>query len=425
MIDLKHGIDRRRFLAAGGVAASWGLLPKNIGLGAFSPAPRKKKRVAAVVTIYTHNSHADVLLGKILKGWKCDGGLGPDLELASLYVDQFPQTDMARALAAEHGFPICDTIDEAITLGGDKLAVDGVISVGEHGDYPRNEKGQHLYPRRRFFSEITDTFQRCGEVRPVFTDKHMGPVWSDAKWMYNRAREMNIPLMAGSSIPVSFRSPDVSIPLGSQIEACLGFGYADLDAYGFHALEFLQCFLERRKGAETGVRWVRCLPGESLKELTGRGVVRRDLLDAAVAATLKSSSANIFDVDPSRFTIFLVQYRDGLLAPLLMLTGFAAANTVALRVRGQKEPLACRAEERSEPRYPHFAYLLKGIEKMMHTGKPAYPVERTLLTGGILDALLTSKANNGQKLLTPELGIRYQGVDYPHAPHLDLTAAPV
>ena len=42
---------------------------------------------------------------------------------------------------------IYPTIAEALTLGGGKLAVDGVVLVGEHGNYPKNEKGQTKYPR--------------------------------------------------------------------------------------------------------------------------------------------------------------------------------------------------------------------------------------------------------------------------------------
>src|SRR5579872_7425177 len=119
--------------------------------------PRRKK-VAAVVTVYHKWSHADVIVGKILEGYNYDHKAGPALELASLYVDQFPKGDISRALAKKYGFPIQRTIADALTLGGKGLAVDGVICVGEHGKYPSNAKGQILYPRRRFFTEVTDVF---------------------------------------------------------------------------------------------------------------------------------------------------------------------------------------------------------------------------------------------------------------------------
>ena len=412
-ISRRH--DRRHFLTLAGAAVTAGVCQRSMSL---ATELKKVKSVAAIVTVFRPNSHADVIVSKILRGWKHDGGPGPALRLASLYVDQFPSDDMSRKLSREHGFPICENIEQAITLGTGNLAVDGVLSIGEHGEYPWNDIGQHLYPRRRFFAEIASTLERYQRIVPVFNDKHLGPVWSDAKWMYDRAKELKIPLMAGSSLPVSFRDPDKTLPWKSAVTSCLGVGYSGLDIYGFHTLDYLQCILERRANAETGVRFVQCLPGESLEQLLMDGTIDHELLGMAlrssqttIHATLKASLKNC--------AIFMIGYNDGLVAPVLMLPGIARAISAAFRTP-DSAPVAVKAEERPEPRYPHFAYLLKGIEQMVHTGQPAYPVERTLLTAGMLDRLLTSRARNGKRLLTPELGIAYEPVDYPYAPHIDL-----
>src|SRR6516162_9314506 len=125
------------------------------------------KKVAAVVTEYRLHSHADVIVGKILEGYNHDGGAGPNLKLVSMYVDQFPDTDMSRGLAKQHDFKIYDNIADAVTLGGKELAVEGVLCIGEHGKYPDNDKGQKLYPRRRFFEEVTKTFAKCKKSVPV------------------------------------------------------------------------------------------------------------------------------------------------------------------------------------------------------------------------------------------------------------------
>ena len=406
--------SRRNFLRSAGAATAFGLWP---GISAGDNHPPQKKSVAAVVTIYRKGSHTDVLIGKILEGWDQQSGPGPNLKLASMYVDQFPEDDLSRAMSNRHGFPIFDSIQQSITLGSPQVAVDGVISIGEHGDYPSNELGQHLYPRRRFFQEISDTFEKFGKVVPVFNDKHPGPVWADAKWMYDRAVELEIPFMAGSSLPVSFRKPDFSLAMNSELEACLAVGYSGLDIYGFHTLEFLQSVIERRKATTQAVQWVQCLPGSSLTPLIDQKIIRQDLLNLILKRT-PTADLNLLDADPRDFNIFLIQYADGLLAPVLMLPGYASGISVVVKAKGAA-PIGGLTEERTEP-YPHFAYLLKGIEQMIHTGRPAYPVERTLLTAGILDRLLTSRSQGAAKLPTPELAINYQAIDYPHAPHIDL-----
>jgi hypothetical protein len=410
---------RRDFVAGSALLATAGIA---------SSAPSEKpapKSVAAVVTTYEKGLHADVLIGKILEGWNQDGGPGPALRLASMYVEQFTGKDLARGMAKKHNFPLFDTIEKAVTVGGKTIPVDGVIAIGEHGNYPWNEKEQHLYPRRRFFQEITDTFDKYGRVVPVFNDKHLGPVWEDAKWMYDRAAKMKVPFMAGSSLVNTFRDPEMNVPLGCEIEGAVGIGYSGLDIYGAHALEIFQSLVERRRGpnkapAETGVKWVQCLQGDAMWKAADDGTVRKDLLAAAFAAlSITPQQRDDLRKDPDA-ALFLFHYESGLLGSIFMLSTSVGGNAIALKLKEEPRILATRFEERTKPYYPHFAYLLKAIEQMIHTGRPTYPVERTLLTSGILDRALTSRFQKHVKLPTPELAIRYQPVDYPHAPKPEL-----
>ncbi len=418
MIGTRH-ITRRDWLSSAAATAACSGLPWSAAAGAAeSPEP---KSVAAVVTAYEKGLHADVLIGKILSGWQQDGGDGPALKLASMYVDQFTDRDLARQLANQYGFPIFDTVEQAVTVGTNQIPIDGVISIGEHGTYPSNDKGQVLHPRRRFFENITDTFKKYGKVVPVFSDKHLGPEWSDAKWMYDRAQQMQVPLMAGSSMTVGYREPEISVPLGCDIEAAVAIGYSGLDVYGSHALEFFQCHVERRRGAETGVQWVQCLQGDAIWKVLDDGTIRTDLFEAALAAVPHQQG----DVRKSQAsTLFLFQYADGLLGSVFMLPEFARGTSIGLKLRKQNQIVATRFDERTEPYYPHFAWLLKAIETMIHTGRATYPVERTLLTSGILDRALNSRAAQHHRLKTPELEISYRPVDYPHAPFPALDSAP-
>jgi hypothetical protein len=251
-------------------------------LDAGQAAPREKLPLAGVVTEYRTNSHADVILTKILQGYDHQGGAGPDLRLVSLFTDQVPKNDLSRDLAEKHGFRIAGTIEEALTLGGDKLAVAGVLSIGEHGDYPwTKDTAQHMYPRRRFFDAIAATYRKCGRVAPLFNDKHLAYTWADARHMYDAAREMKIPFLAGSSIPVTFRTPPLELPRGCNITEAVGIGYGNLESYGFHALEGVQCMVERRQGGETGVAAVQAVRGEEIGRAEKAGRWSRELLDAS------------------------------------------------------------------------------------------------------------------------------------------------
>jgi len=408
-------LDRRQALGLLG-ATSLGVATQVNLPTAFAKPITKPKSVAAVITWYTKGSHSDVILGKVLEGWKQDGGLGPNLKLASIYVDQFPAGDLARSMAAKHDVPIFDTIEGAVTVGSRSIPVDGVLSVGEHGDYPTNSKGQKLYPRRRFFAEIADTFEKHGRVVPVFNDKNLGPVWKDALWMYDRAKQLSIPLMAGSSLPVSFRKPNVSIPMNCDIESVVGIGYSGLDVYGIHTLEVFQAFVERRRGGEVGVDWVECLTGDAMWKEIDEGRIDANVFQTALDAVPHSTKA-VRDYTDDQASLFQFQYKDGLLGSVFMLPGYASSCGLAVKLKGQSQPVATLFEERPDPHYPHFAFLLQAVEQMFHTGQPTYPVERTLLTGGLLDRLLTSRQQDGKRLNTPELAIAYTPVDYPNAPN--------
>jgi len=377
--------------------------------------PRERLPVAAIVTEYRRNSHADVIIGKILEGFNQDGGEGPALRLAALYTDQVPKADMSRELAKKHNFRIARTIEEALTLGGDKIAVSGVLSIGEHGDYPyTKETRQHMYPRRRFFDAIVDVFRKHKRVVPVFNDKHLAYAWRDAKHMYDTARDMSIPFLAGSSVPVAWRTPGLNLAMGSDLTGALAVGYGGLESYGYHALETLQCMVERRRGGETGVASVQAVTGDAIAAALKERRWSRDLLDAAVATTPAPPKGRPKELHKNT-TLFLIDYRDGLKAAVAMGTGMASQFAFAGQVKGDARPAAAWFRLQDARPFGHFAYLLRAIEHTIHTGRPAYPVERTLLTTGVLDSLMHSAAEGNRLIKTPELNVRYQPVDWAFA----------
>lgn len=408
--------SRRRFLRTS--IGSIGLTLGNVSLSRALVAddkPREKLPIAGVITVYHHNSHADVIVGKVLEGWLQDGGLGPDLKLMSLYVDQVGDGDLSVPLSKKHGFRIAKTIREALTMGTDSLAVAGVLSIGEHGSYPSVPlTEQIMFPRRRFFDEIVATFKSCQKVVPVFNDKHLAYAWSDAKHMFDTAREMRIPFMAGSSVPVMWRNPSATIPIGTEITEAIALGSGSLEHHGIHTLEGLQCLVERRKGGETGVKSVQTVQGDGILQAEKDGHWSRSLFDVLVEASpMPYAGKAARPKEMSKDSVFyLIEYRDGLKATVAMNTGLTHEFACAVRSSPTQKPFTVTFLPQDERPFGHFEHLLRAVEQMFHTGTPAYPVDRTLLTTGVLDAALHSLVDKSSRLETPQLAVAYIPTDW-------------
>ena len=296
-----------------------------------------------------------MLIGKILEGWRYDGGVGPRLELASLYVDQFPEDDMARALSEKHGFPIFNSIEDALSLQSDALAVDGVLSIGEHGDYPTNSKGQKLYPRRRFFEGIARARQLGWQGDLVFSDKHLGPVWEDAKWMYDQAQALNIPFMAGS-LPGSFVSligPSHGKPHDGRC-GVWGIPVSISMEPTPWKVGCYQAMVERRLGGETGVRSVQWFGAAEMWQKVEDGTVDAKVLQAALDATPKAGTlqAQCGIWKEMGWACSSFEYVDGFQGAVFMLPGYLAG---VLHTRMEEISFVRGIEERREPYHSHFS----------------------------------------------------------------------
>ena len=371
-------------------------------------AAGEPKRIAAIITEYRPGSHADVVIGKYLEGYKQDDKPPyPRSKIVSMFTEQVPKADMSRERAKKYGVPIFRTVADALTLGGDKLAVDGVILIGEHGDYPFNDKEQRLYPRFEMFLKITDVFRTSGRAVPVFNDKHLSWSWRQAKRMVEISREMKFPMLAGSSVPVAMRIPSVDAPFGAKQTKAVAISYSGLDIYGFHLLEALQCLTERRRGGETGVRAVQCFEGEACWRYIAQNPWVERLFTEALkrSNTRKAGDVKTLAKSPS---VFVIDYADGLQAAAFLMTGVVEDFTVAIDIEGQAAPFSLLMNLQNGRPHHHFGCLVKKIEEMFETGRPPYPVERTLLTSGMLDFALESRFQGHKRLETPELArVRY------------------
>ena len=415
-----HRASRREFLTT--VAA--GLSCAASGLPALAaPAAQSPKRLAIVTTEWRSHSHAWHMAERFLNGYPVKGRWHrPPLEVVSAYVDQTPEKDLSRDRAKEFGFTIYPTVAETLRCGGKQLAVDAVLLIGEHGTYPKNELGQTQYPRYELFKQITDVYRADGRAVPVFNDKHLSWKWEWAQEMVAISRELKFPFLAGSSLPVTWRMPAVEMPSGADVQEVMSVAMGGVDSYDFHALEVIQCMAERRRGGETGVKAVQALRGDAVwaameKPTWAAGGWDPTLFAACLARshTLAQppngshryptpAQMRAFVKDPVAYRI---EYVDGLRATMFLLNGLVGDFTFAARLRGQAEPLSTLFHLPPTPNVVYSAALMAQAERMFVTGKAPYPIERTLLTSGILAAALQSRGADGQRLATPHLAVKY------------------
>lgn len=387
-------------------------------------ASGRRKRLAVVTTLWTYRSHAWHMAERFLHGYPLEGSWRrPDIEVVSAYVDQRPEGDLAGKRAEEFGFKIYPSVAEALRCGGAKLDVDAVLLIGEHGNYPVNAIGQKQYPRYELFQRITDVFREDGRATAVFNDKHLSWNFAWAKQMVETSRTMKFPFLAGSSLPVTWRMPAIDLPYDAQVEEALVVAMGATDIYDFHALETLQCMVERRRGGETGVVAMHALRGDSVWKALEAGDWAKGGWDPRLFEACLSRSHTL--TQPDTFShryptlaqmrawvkdpvAYRCEYADGLKATMLLMNGLVDDFTFAARLKGQSQPLSTLFQLPPNPNVVYSAALMSQVERMIQTGRAPYPVERTLLTSGLVAAGLQSLAAGQRRIETPHLNVRYE-----------------
>ena len=396
-------LSRREFALAG--LAGLSALMVNPARGQLSA---RKMRVAAINSIFRLRSHAYHIVGRMVYGFQMDGlHHQPDMQVVRMYNDQVPPADLSQSFCQRHGIELVKT--PAAALGGEELDVDAVALICEHGDYPVNEFGQILYPRYELFQQIVEVFEKSGRSVPVFVDKHLSYDHQKAAKMVATAKRMGFPLMAGSSLPVTWRVPQVELPRASPlVEGVCTFGYDRglAEIYLFHGLEVLQCMLERRRGGETGAKTVTCLEGDAVWKACDEGRISWPLVEESIG---RCPSAN---VGPIRENVLkplaiLIEYADGTRGAALNLIEAVSEFGFAGRLKDQQEPVSCLFHLPEPPGARFFDPLTWHIEQHFYR-RPTYPVERTLMTSTVLDLALHSLKDGSRPISSEALDIHYQ-----------------
>jgi hypothetical protein len=387
--------------------------------------PGGRPRVAVICTVFFPASHADVIVPRLSDGYELHGQhTDSRVDIASIYLEQLgvsqpaPQPDIGVEFIRTRGIPRFSTVAEAIGCGRPGVNVDGVVIIGEHGDYPLNEYGQKLYPRRRLFDAAVSTMISAGRTVPIFNDKGLSWSAEDATYMVDTAHRLGIPLLAGSSVPLAWRVPTASEwPLGAPMDHAVLAGYGPIEVYGFHNLEALQVHVERRRGGETGVAAIEALAGERARQAVADGRVDPALLRRALQ-TFDLSDADLRRAAGSIRELTLLEYRDGLRAAVVNCAD--VIRNFAIACSGPADEMACQMWLQGPPHHGHFTFLVRQIEALVLNQAAPYPVQRTQLTTGILDVAMRGWHAGGARYDTPELAI-----SYPPPAHVSDTGVPM
>jgi hypothetical protein len=385
---------------------------------AVAQTARKRPRIACLVSYWgLPTSHADWIVNKLIDGYWWKGAHTPSrVDVVSVYVHQLDTSLLAQKVCKAKNIPIFKTVKEAVTLGGNELAVDGVVIVAEHGNYPTDLKGHWLLPRWWIYQQVMQVFEQSKRSVPVFNDKHFSYNWDDAKWMFDKSRELKFPLSGGSSIPFYFRKPEIELATDTPIKNSIVVGGASDEGAIFHCVDVLQAFVDRRKGGETGVRSVQSIRGPETWNWVERTPWASNLLEAV---------RKNFDLKPGHFqqgrrpNVCIVEYNDGTNAAVISGTG--VGWTYAGEIEGEKEPTIVSMLGWPGPISQYHAANGQEhwITEMMLAGKEPFNAERLLLSTGIVNYYMESNWENGRysavgrRIETPFMNIKYHSTHGP------------
>jgi hypothetical protein len=404
----KSLITRRDMLGMAAMAAMSGFATDTV-----AQTPQKRPRIACLVSYWgLPTSHADWIINKLIDGYWWHGAHTPSrVDVVSVYIHQFDTSLLGQKVCKAKNIPIYKTVEEAVTLGGSELAVDGVVIVCEHGNYPTDLKGHWLLPRWWIYQQMIRVFERSKRSVPVFNDKHLSYNWDDAKWMFDKSRELNFPLTGGSSIPTYFRKPEIELAADTPIRNSIVVGDAPDEGAIFHCVDVLQAFVDRRKGGETGVRSVQSIRGPETWQWVERTPWAGNLLEAV---------RRNFDLQPGYFqqgrqsNVCIVEYNDATHAAVI--SGSGVGWTWAGDIEGQQdsEIISMLGWPGPVSQYHAANAYVHWITEMMLTRKEPFNAERLLLSTGIVNHYMDSNYTAvGRRIETPYMNMAYRSTHGP------------
>ena len=304
--------------------------------------------------------------------------------------------------------------------GGSKLAVDGVLIIGEHGKYPRNEKGQMLYPRYEFFKQVVKVFEverpQCAGFQRQTSLDGLEEVRRNGR----RLEAARIPLpggfVAAGHAPVS----GSGCPVGDAAHR------KRLRGLRRHPIRTI--FMDWRrhnacpsaaKAARSGLRVsMPCVAKRSGKRSRNvrrlSGCCWRRCREATHFRSRRDTSAIVLSIEWARKLLatslaYFIDHRDGFKTTLFLLPirdfNYAGLNGETGEIISCQMNLPMPTQSATTANF--FNPLIRHIERMVVENRAPYPVERTLLTSGMTLAAVESLFRGEIPVQTAEMEVRY------------------
>jgi hypothetical protein len=393
-------LTRRRFLVSAGASS---LVLQRLPAGA-SPAP-KPLRLAILASNYQLQSEAQKLGDRFLAGYPIAGAWHePSVKVVSLFAGS---GGLADSRASKFGFRIFPTISETLCVGGSELACDAILLFPED-------------PDEDLFEQSVQLFARSGRTASIFYSGPLSASFKQARARVSSAAKLAFPLMAGSWLPVTDRLPAIDLPFGAPVEEALLVAGGSVHRMDFHGLDAIQSIVERRRGGESGIAAVQYLTGSQVWDAAQAGLWSHSLLSAALARSDTPLGLSLQDSRPQDLgaagllsslvanpVAYVLEYRDGLRATLLLLNGAIRDFNFAARVRGLP-PFSFQFFVSVAPNATYASCLAAKVEEMFLRASAPQNIERALLTCGALEACLSLQSSGRHRLATPHLSIKYR-----------------
>jgi hypothetical protein len=236
-----------------------------------------------------------------------------------------------------------------------------------------------------------------------------------ARKLNELARARKIPLLAGTSLPITWRLPEVDLAEGAAVQEGLIVVQGEALAAELDGLEGLLPVLERRRGGESGVRSVRFWKGPDFSDARERGLWSWKLLTAAISRSNSPQGNALKDgrtEDLSSLGLieklardprgWVIEHSDGVKSTVLVLDGVIADYNFAVLAR-DRTLVSAQIYRPPAPAEHHFSRLAAVMEDFFRSSKPPWSVDRSLLIAGLLEVFKKFSGRSGETLETPEL----------------------